>query len=232
MLVRKGWEALGSYATSGRDLATHRLNRRDGAVKRKDVRAKVDAELIRLGIAHPNKVSNVDAARILGLLPAFRSAFGQSSPRLLHEWAVGGINKDPCQEFVQAIIADHLADSRKENREPRKKFKPKALSSRRRQHSPAHQHVISDDFLGTYEWRRLRMEALKKYGSRCQCCGATPKDGAVMNVDHIKPRRIYPELALSLDNLQVLCHECNHGKGNWDMTDWREVSNANKEAEQ
>ena len=47
--------------------------------------------------------------------------------------------------------------------------------------------------------------------------------GAVMNVDHIKPRRIYPDLALSLENLQVLCHECNHGKGNWDMTDWREA---------
>jgi hypothetical protein len=20
----------------------------------------------------------------------------------------------------------------------------------------------------------------------------------------------------------VLCHDCNHGKGNWDMTDWRQ----------
>lgn len=79
----------------------------------------------------------------------------------------------------------------------------------------------SDAFLGSYEWRRLRMQALKKYGARCQCCGASPETGAVMNVDHIKPRRLFPELALTLENLQVLCHECNHGKGNWDMTDWR-----------
>jgi hypothetical protein len=83
-------------------------------------------------------------------------------------------------------------------------------------------HIISDDFLRTYEWRRVRMIAIKRYGARCQCCGATPADGAVMNVDHIKPRRIFPELALDPDNLQVLCNECNHGKGNWDMTDWRE----------
>lgn len=83
-------------------------------------------------------------------------------------------------------------------------------------------HTASDAFLMTYEWRKVRMEALKKYGARCQCCGATPAHGAVMNVDHIKPRKLYPYLALDLNNLQVLCHDCNHGKGNWDMTDWRE----------
>ena len=79
----------------------------------------------------------------------------------------------------------------------------------------------SKDFLATYEWRQVRMMALKKYGAKCQCCGASPADGAVMNVDHIKPRKLFPHLALELNNLQVLCHECNHGKGNWDMTDWR-----------
>lgn len=82
----------------------------------------------------------------------------------------------------------------------------------------------SKEFLYTYEWRRVRMEALKKYGARCQCCGATPALGAVMNVDHIKPRALFPALALDVDNLQVLCSDCNHGKGNWDMTDWREAT--------
>jgi hypothetical protein len=78
-----------------------------------------------------------------------------------------------------------------------------------------------DSFLQTFEWRRVRMVALKKYGARCQCCGASPSTGAVMNVDHIKPRKLFPELALDVSNLQILCGECNHGKGNWDMTDWR-----------
>jgi 5-methylcytosine-specific restriction endonuclease McrA len=81
--------------------------------------------------------------------------------------------------------------------------------------------VTSKEFLSTYEWRKVRMEALKKYGPVCQCCGTTPSHGAVMNVDHIKPRRLFPHLALDVNNLQVLCHECNHGKGNWDQTDWR-----------
>jgi 5-methylcytosine-specific restriction endonuclease McrA len=81
--------------------------------------------------------------------------------------------------------------------------------------------VSTDAFLSTYEWRKLRMEALIKYGRKCMCCGATPATGAVMNVDHIKPRKFFPSLALDINNLQVLCHECNHGKGNWDQSDWR-----------
>ena len=81
--------------------------------------------------------------------------------------------------------------------------------------------VTSDAFLLTFEWRKLRMQALKKYGPRCMCCGATPATGAVMNVDHIKPRKKHPDLALDINNLQILCHDCNHGKGNWDQTDWR-----------
>ena len=78
-----------------------------------------------------------------------------------------------------------------------------------------------DDFLFSYEWRSLRMRVLKHFGARCQCCGATAKDGVMIHVDHIKPRRLFPDLALEETNLQVLCEACNHGKGNWDQTDWR-----------
>ena len=82
--------------------------------------------------------------------------------------------------------------------------------------------VNSAAFLRSYEWRQLRMKVLRKYGARCQCCGRTAQDGITINVDHVKSRREYPELALEFSNLQDLCHESNHGKGNWDETDWRE----------
>jgi hypothetical protein len=82
--------------------------------------------------------------------------------------------------------------------------------------------ISSAEFLLTREWRYLRYKILKKFGASCQCCGRSPKTHhIIINVDHIKPRRKYPELALDENNLQILCEDCNAGKGNWDETDWR-----------
>lgn len=92
------------------------------------------------------------------------------------------------------------------------------------------QQVASDEFLSSFAWRRLRMQVIKERGTRCECCGAVPTDGVtVINVDHIKPRKTHPELSLVKSNLQVLCSLCNHGKGNWDTTDWRQPAAATKE---
>ena len=81
--------------------------------------------------------------------------------------------------------------------------------------------VQTDEFLSSWEWTTLRMKVLLKHGRRCMCCGADPSDGAKICVDHIKPRSTHPELALIEENLQVLCYECNKGKGAWNMTDFR-----------
>jgi hypothetical protein len=73
-------------------------------------------------------------------------------------------------------------------------------------------------FYHSYEWHRLRYSVLKEYGRKCMCCGETT---GTMHVDHIKPLRQHWELRLDRSNLQVLCDDCNHGKGNWDTTDFR-----------
>lgn len=77
-----------------------------------------------------------------------------------------------------------------------------------------------DGFYWSDEWRELRYKALIMHGKKCQCCGATA-DQSRLHVDHIKPRSKYPRLALDLSNLQVLCEDCNMGKGSWDQTDHR-----------
>ena len=81
--------------------------------------------------------------------------------------------------------------------------------------------VASKEFLRTYEWAKTRMQVIATQGNRCKCCGASPDSGAMMCVDHIKPRKFFPSLALDPNNLQVLCDLCNFGKGSAFAIDWR-----------
>jgi hypothetical protein len=82
----------------------------------------------------------------------------------------------------------------------------------------------ADEFYRSYGWRSLRIDALEanreRYGAlTCECCltGTTVR----WHVDHIHPRSSHPELALEPANLQVLCEDCNVGKGDRYATDWR-----------
>lgn len=72
--------------------------------------------------------------------------------------------------------------------------------------------INSEEFFSSREWLSLRYQVLRKFGRRCMCCGVG-SDSAVLQVDHILPRFKYPGRALDIDNLQVLCKECNFGKG-------------------
>jgi len=76
-------------------------------------------------------------------------------------------------------------------------------------------------FYESYQWRAIRYDALKKNNGCCELCGRSKHDGIILHVDHIKSLRLFWHLRLDPNNLQVLCNECNHGKGNRDFTDWR-----------
>lgn len=80
---------------------------------------------------------------------------------------------------------------------------------------------LPDLFYESREWRELRYSALLRNDGKCELCGAGKHDGIRLHVDHIKPRSLFPDLALSASNLQVLCEDCNLGKSNKDDTDWR-----------
>lgn len=122
------------------------------------------------------------------------------------------------KDFIRLHIEKISAEQKGKSGAPKKRdeaVKTTTLSKKKVK------EVKDNSFLLGYAWRSLRMKAIKIYGRECMCCGASKENGAVINVDHIKPRAKNPELALDLSNLQILCHECNHGKGNWDETDWR-----------
>jgi hypothetical protein len=78
-----------------------------------------------------------------------------------------------------------------------------------------------DQFYASWEWKRLRYDFIKGKQRRCQCCGRTPADGIAIHVDHVKPIRHHWSLRFSVNNLQILCEDCNMGKGSRDETDWR-----------
>ncbi len=82
-----------------------------------------------------------------------------------------------------------------------------------------------ESFYSTPQWLKVRYEVLaehfKKHGHTCLCC----KHRFVpLHVDHVKPRSMYPALALDKSNLQVLCDKCNRGKSNRDETDFRVIA--------
>lgn len=77
---------------------------------------------------------------------------------------------------------------------------------------------IKEGFYTGRSWQELRYDTIKKYDRKCMVCFRT---GIELHVDHIKPISKFPELALEPTNLQVLCRDCNLGKGNRDSIDWR-----------
>ena len=73
---------------------------------------------------------------------------------------------------------------------------------------------MGSEFYSTNEWRTLRWQVLQTSKKACNVCGRSySKHKVILHVDHIKPRSKFPSLELSIANLQVLCEDCNLGKG-------------------
>lgn len=100
------------------------------------------------------------------------------------------------------------------------KQKRLARAKRRKDKGLPPREMKTDPFYRSWEWSEIRIKALVKYGSFCRACGHGPPNVA-LQVDHIKPKKDFPELALDIDNLQVLCGSCNKGKGAWLIYDFR-----------
>lgn len=140
---------------------------------------------------------------------------------------------------ISDVINDLLEDNAK--RFNRKKFLKKRKDDKKKSKkqkralvkATAKKHVLRDGFVwsiaqghkfyASIEWKRIRYAVLKEHGTICQCCGQgrNTDKGIQIHVDHIKSLRKFPELRLDKKNLQVLCSDCNSGKGNIDDTDWR-----------
>lgn len=78
----------------------------------------------------------------------------------------------------------------------------------RKKRSPAKQRAAARiAFLKSPEWKEARERVFAERGRVCYICEAE-----ATQVDHVKPRSRYPELALSHDNLRPICWPCNKRK--------------------
>lgn len=107
-------------------------------------------------------------------------------------------------------------------KKPKKKHKVRILDEKDQYGRPMYRPGMGRAFYRTSAWVQTRYRVMQKRGAKCECCGATKHDDVKLHVDHIRPRSKFPLLELVEDNLQVLCEDCNQGKGAWDQTDWRD----------
>jgi HNH endonuclease len=143
-----------------------------------------------------------------------------SPPRTL-----GALEKAARREYLKLKSAKRA--ERKKKKAENARLNPPDKAKIRNLARPSSE--TKNSFYDSWDWRTLRMKALKINGARCQCCGADRNDIDMTGnpvrivVDHIKPISKYWDLRLSLSNLQIMCDECNMGKGSWDETDWRGI---------
>lgn len=68
----------------------------------------------------------------------------------------------------------------------------------------------TDPFYLSVSWRALRLKALKRDHFRCAKCGGSVAGKGKSRVNHKQPRKLRPDLALSLANLETLCTSCDN----------------------
>ena len=90
-------------------------------------------------------------------------------------------------------------------------------------------------FYTSSEWKKTRLiviESVKLTNSYCcKVCESTIK----LCVDHIKPLRYFWDLRLDINNLQILCDECNLEKSSiieWSLTEHRQKKRQKREIDQ
>lgn len=112
------------------------------------------------------------------------------------------------------IIDQVLAEPRRE-REERIESRIVELAEDRKQKIEE-----AEQFYSSPEWNMLRRQVIKQKGRVCAECGIRIIKNSDVTVDHIKPRSKYPDLALNLENLRVLCRSCNSLKGNREFEEY------------
>ena len=108
-----------------------------------------------------------------------------------------------CNEMAEPghiYCEKHLIESQKKHQEWLKNHNKK---------KPFENAVRKNNY-NNAEWRRLRMEVLKRDGYQCCQCGATAEEsGFPLEIHHIIPPQGNKKLFYNIDNCVTLCKCCH-----------------------
>lgn len=90
---------------------------------------------------------------------------------------------------------------------------------------PSRKHTQA--FYATLAWKELSYRTRTRYPPRCMLCLKPGSETNPLVCDHIKPLRFNWELRLDPNNMQILCNNCNIGKGSHCDADYRSLSQKN-----
>ena len=60
------------------------------------------------------------------------------------------------------------------------------------------------------KWKTTRNRVLRRDRYQCRICRRYGRNREALEVHHIQPVEIRPDLAFSMDNLVSLCHACHN----------------------
>ncbi len=78
--------------------------------------------------------------------------------------------------------------------------------------NPKRRHKPVDPFYVSKRWRATRAKVLARDNHTCVSCGANVRPKGMARVDHILPRRKFPDQAYHLPNLRTLCVACDNAR--------------------
>lgn len=84
---------------------------------------------------------------------------------------------------------------------------------RRKEYEAGQQRTADKAFYSCKRWRDFRKWFFSQAENvLCVECKRQGKTVAATQLDHIKPRKLHPELAFAVENLQGLCGKCHTAK--------------------
>ena len=106
---------------------------------------------------------------------------------------------DEMSEPGHTYCAKHLVENKKKHKEWLENHKKKPF-----------ENAIRCNNYNNSEWRRLRMEVLKRDNYQCcQCCATAEESGYPLEIHHIIPPKGNAQLFYSIDNCVTLCKICH-----------------------